>query len=75
MMAARFQPGDEVITVAHTFVATISAVVHAGGTPVLVDVGRDFNMDMDAAERAIAASDQGDCPGAPSTDASATWIV
>ncbi len=29
-------PGDEVITVAHTFVATISAIVNCGATPVLV---------------------------------------
>jgi dTDP-4-amino-4,6-dideoxygalactose transaminase len=42
-----------VITVAHTFVATISAIVHSGATPVLVDVRPDFNMDMDALERAI----------------------
>jgi dTDP-4-amino-4,6-dideoxygalactose transaminase len=44
---------DEVITVAHTFVATVSAIVHAGATPVLVDAGADYNMDIDAFERAI----------------------
>ncbi len=53
LIAAGLGPGDEVITVAHTFVATISAIVHAGATPVLVDVGKDYNMDMDALERAI----------------------
>src|SRR5438309_296720 len=53
LIASGVGPGDEVITVAHTFVATISAIVHTGATPVLVDVGRDFNMDMDALERAI----------------------
>lgn len=31
-------PGDEVITAANTFVATIEAIVRAGATPVLVDV-------------------------------------
>jgi dTDP-4-amino-4,6-dideoxygalactose transaminase len=31
-------PGDEVIVPSHTFFATIAAVVHAGATPVLVDV-------------------------------------
>ena len=36
MLAAGIGPGDEVITVAHTFVATISAIVHCGATPVLV---------------------------------------
>jgi dTDP-3-amino-3,4,6-trideoxy-alpha-D-glucose transaminase len=31
-------PGDEVITVAHTAVATVSAIELAGATPVLVDI-------------------------------------
>ncbi len=31
-------PGDEVITVSHTALATVSAVVMTGATPVLVDV-------------------------------------
>ena len=53
LTAAGVGPGDEVITVAHTFVATISAVVHSGATPVLVDVGDDFNMDADALARAV----------------------
>lgn len=53
LIAAGIGPGDEVITVAHTFVATISAIVHSGATPVLIDVGKDYNMDMDALERAI----------------------
>jgi dTDP-4-amino-4,6-dideoxygalactose transaminase len=34
-------------------VATISAIVHAGATPVLVDVGDDFTMDMEQVEKAI----------------------
>jgi dTDP-4-amino-4,6-dideoxygalactose transaminase len=53
LLAARIGPGHEVITVAHTFVATVSAIVHAGATPVLVDVRADYNMDPDAVERAI----------------------
>ncbi|HEX4347060.1 MAG TPA: DegT/DnrJ/EryC1/StrS family aminotransferase [Vicinamibacterales bacterium] len=53
MLAAGVKPGDEVITVAHTFVATISAIVHCGATPVLVEVGNDYNMDPDAFARAI----------------------
>jgi len=53
MLAAGLGPGDEVITVAHTFVATISAIVHCGATPVLVDVRDDYNMDADAAARAV----------------------
>lgn len=46
-------PGDEVITVAHTFAASVSAIVHAGARPVLVDVGGDDEMDMRQAEKAI----------------------
>jgi len=46
-------PGDEVITVAHTFVATVSAIANVGATPVLVEVCADFNMDPDAFEAAI----------------------
>jgi len=53
LLAAGIGKGDEVITVAHTFVATISAIVHCGATPVLIDVGKDYNMDMDELESAI----------------------
>ncbi len=45
--------GDEVISVSHTCVATISAIVHSGATPVLVEVGADFTMDMSKVEDAI----------------------
>jgi dTDP-4-amino-4,6-dideoxygalactose transaminase len=31
-------PGDEVVTVSHTFVATVSAIVRTGATPVFLDV-------------------------------------
>ncbi|HKV87260.1 MAG TPA: DegT/DnrJ/EryC1/StrS family aminotransferase [Candidatus Dormibacteraeota bacterium] len=46
-------PGDEVITVSHTFMATMSSIHHAGATPVLVDVGDDHNMDVEKVEAAI----------------------
>ncbi len=52
-IAAGVGPGDEVIVPAHTFVASVSAIVLVGATPVLVDSGEDFNMDADACERAI----------------------
>lgn len=55
LRAAGIGAGDEVVTVAHTFLASVAAVVHVGATPVLVDVGDDYLMDMDAAERAITA--------------------
>lgn len=53
LLAAGIKAGDEVITVAHTFVATISAIVHCGATPVLVDVTDDYNMDVEGFARAI----------------------
>jgi len=46
-------PGDEVIVPAHTFVATCSAVVNVGATPVLVDVSKDFNIDVNKVEEAV----------------------
>jgi dTDP-4-amino-4,6-dideoxygalactose transaminase len=55
LQAAEVGPGDEVITVAHTFVATVSAIVNVGATPVLVDVAEDHNMDPDAFEAAITS--------------------
>lgn len=47
-------PGDEVITVAHTFIATAEAISLTGAQPVFVDV-RDSTllMDPDAVEAAI----------------------
>jgi len=53
LVAAGVGPGDEVITVGHTFLATVSAVVHTGARPVLVDVAEDYNMDPGAFEGAI----------------------
>jgi dTDP-4-amino-4,6-dideoxygalactose transaminase len=53
LLAAGIGPGDEVITVAHTFVATVSAIVHCGATPVLIDVTSDYNMNPALIEAAI----------------------
>jgi len=38
LIAAGLKQGDEVITSAHTFVATVAAIVQAGGIPVLADI-------------------------------------
>lgn len=45
--------GDEVITVSHTFIATIQAVIHCGATPILVDVRKDELMDVTQIESLI----------------------
>lgn len=55
LRAAGIGPGDEVIVPSHTFVATCSAIVNVGATPVLVDVTEDFNIDVDLMEAAITS--------------------
>ena len=54
LLAANIGPGAEVITTPYTFAASVNVIVHAGATPVLVDIEPDTgNIDPDAVERAI----------------------
>lgn len=54
LRAGGIGPGDEVITVSHTAVATVAAIELAGATPVLVDIDpKRYTMDPDALLRAI----------------------
>jgi perosamine synthetase len=54
LLAAGIGPGDEVITVSFTFTATVSSILHAGATPVFVDIDEDsFTMDPALVEAAI----------------------
>ena len=54
MLAAGIGPGDEVITTALTFAATVNAIIHAGAKPVLADVDPvTFNIDPQQAAAKI----------------------
>ncbi|TAL56970.1 MAG: DegT/DnrJ/EryC1/StrS family aminotransferase [Bacteroidetes bacterium] len=62
LRAAGIGEGDEVLVPAHTFVASCSAIVNVGATAVLVDVGKDFNMDASKIEEAISQKTKGIMP-------------
>lgn len=56
IVACDIGPGDEVITVAQTAVATVAAIEMAGATPVLVDIDPEFyTLDPHKLEKAITA--------------------
>ena len=46
-------PGDEVITAANTFVATVGAIAMCGATPVYVDNNEQYTIDIERIEDAI----------------------
>jgi len=54
LVASGVQPGDEVLLPAFTFIAVPSAVVHAGATPVLVEMTGDLAIDPNDLERKIS---------------------
>jgi dTDP-4-amino-4,6-dideoxygalactose transaminase len=54
LLAVGVQPGDEVITTGHTFIATAEAVSRIGARPVFVDIDpRTYNLDPNQVESAI----------------------
>jgi len=54
LLALDLKPGDEVITSALTFCATVNTIIHAGATPVLADVDpRTMNLDPEDVRRKV----------------------
>ena len=54
LMAVGVKPGDVVITVSHSFIATANAIRHCGAEPVFVDIDPDtYNMDPDELQKLL----------------------
>lgn len=54
LVAVGVRPGDEVVTVSHSFIATANSVRHCGATPLFVDIEPDtYNINPALMERAI----------------------
>ena len=54
LLGAGVEPGDNVVTVSHTFIATSNCIHLCGATPRFVDIRRDtFNMDPGLIEDAM----------------------
>ena len=55
LLAVGVRPGDEVITVSHSFIATANSIRYCGATPVFVDVQpQTFNIDPGGVEAALS---------------------
>lgn len=59
LRALGLKSGDEVITTPNSFIASTSAIVHAGARPRFADVGPDYNISPSSVEQAITAHTRG----------------
>ena len=53
LKALRVKPGDEVITQAFNFIATIEAIIDVGAKPILVNVDKTLNMNIEDLKKKI----------------------
>jgi perosamine synthetase len=55
LLAAGVRPGDEVITVSHSYIATANSIRYCGAKPVFVDINPDtFNIHPELIESAVS---------------------
>jgi len=63
LLALGVQVGDDIITTAHTFIATAEAISQCGARPVFVDIDpTTFNLDPNHVEAAITSRTRGIIP-------------
>lgn len=56
LLAAGVKPGDEVVTVSHSYIATANSVAYCGAIPVFVDIDpHTYNIDPALIQQALSA--------------------
>jgi dTDP-4-amino-4,6-dideoxygalactose transaminase len=66
LLASDIGPGDAVVTVAHTFLATVEAISQAGAETEFVDIqSRTYTMDPDALDQYLSACERDPASGRP----------